>query len=479
MQGESSGQLRRRIFRRESFWIRELCTLWPYGLNDNLMGYGNVSQRKQEGISFLFNQHKRRPRSHGHKKGSSLSAHDYITLDYLNTKWATNGIHHVKTLLYHIPHSKLHDLDNRLDEAHSKKQIPTQLYYLIGDVIYCRLFSPVKTTGNVEKRFFLKIKYVNRGIDHLHLSNIFHDDDVIQQIPNYFKNTNPPIISYSYSRPIGPSILNFNQTVRNFDPKTFENMKCNCTKSDFNYKPHGHVITGDLSFIKNDSLRSLFKKGPKYREQETIDLAQTSSIIHEALDTYAETWAKKEEVEVSVLTDWLDTCKTIIEKRIIKIKDSVKQPPPKILLDPKVKRDLKHIQRNFVLVPADKAANNIIIICKKFYYSVLVDELKIGTNNPNNTYQLVNDTLLNIVTEHQTFLNSYSISLSTKDQDLPRIYWAPKLHKTPFKFRFIAGSKNCSTKKVSVLLTKGLDLIKNRWISYCQSIFNNSGINYM
>ena len=91
----------------------------------------------------------------------------------------------------------------------------------------------------------------------------------------------------------------------------------------------------------------------------------------------------------------------------------------------------------------------------------------------------MNDTLLNIVTEHQTFLNSYSISLSTKDQDLPRIYWAPKLHKTPFKFRFIAGSKNCSTKKVSVLLTKGLDLIKNRWISYCQAIFNNSGMNYM
>ena len=163
-------------------------------------------------------------------------------------------------------------------------------------------------------------------------------------------------------------------------------MTCDCSTSEYIYQPHGHVITGDLSIVQNDSLCLLFQKGPKYREQEHINWNETSQIINNALDKYALAWAKREEANVAILTDWLDSCKTIIEKRIIKIKDKIKQPPNKILLSPKVKRYLKQLHTKYVLAPADKAANNIIFICKKFYYSVLSDELKVNHSNPNNTY---------------------------------------------------------------------------------------------
>ena len=29
---------------REAFWYRELCTIYPYGLNDNVKKFGNVSK---------------------------------------------------------------------------------------------------------------------------------------------------------------------------------------------------------------------------------------------------------------------------------------------------------------------------------------------------------------------------------------------------------------------------------------------------
>jgi hypothetical protein len=32
-----------------------------------------------------------------------------------------------------------------------------------------------------------------------------------------------------------------------------------------------------------------------------------------------------------------------------------------------------------------------------------------------------------------------------KSEDLPYLYWIPKLHKTPYKERYIAGSSTCST----------------------------------
>ena len=32
-----------------------------------------------------------------------------------------------------------------------------------------------------------------------------------------------------------------------------------------------------------------------------------------------------------------------------------------------------------------------------------------------------------------------------QNQDVPKLYWIPKLHKNPYKQRFIAGSAKCST----------------------------------
>ncbi len=69
------------------------------------------------------------------------------------------------------------------------------------------------------------------------------------------------------------------------------------------------------------------------------------------------------------------------------------------------------------------------------------------------------------------------VEVSEKQQDLPKLYWIPKMHKTPCKSRFIAGSKTCSTKPVSSLLTRCFQCIKSKDDKYCSTIFNNSGIN--
>ena len=61
---------------------------------------------------------------------------------------------------------------------------------------------------------------------------------------------------------------------------------------------------------------------------------------------------------------------------------------------------------------------------------------------------------------------------------VPTMYWLPKLHKTPYKSRFISSSSNCSTTKVSEILTKTLTAIKNLVINFCNKVYENSGINY-
>ena len=53
----------------------------------------------------------------------------------------------------------------------------------------------------------------------------------------------------------------------------------------------------------------------------------------------------------------------------------------------------------------------------------------------------------------------------------------PTLHKNPYNFRFIAGSKFCSTKHLSVILTKGLQKIQEFWCNYCGQVEATSGVN--
>ena len=57
------------------------------------------------------------------------------------------------------------------------------------------------------------------------------------------------------------------------------------------------------------------------------------------------------------------------------------------------------------------------------------------------------------------------------------MYWLPKLHKRPYKARFIANSSSCSITELSKLLTSCLTAVKNHVIRYCEKVYERSGKN--
>ena len=62
--------------------------------------------------------------------------------------------------------------------------------------------------------------------------------------------------------------------------------------------------------------------------------------------------------------------------------------------------------------------------------------------------------------------------------ELPTFYWLPKLHKNPFKSRFISNSSHCSTTILSKHITSALTAIKDHVIKYSETAFSNSNVNY-
>ena len=55
----------------------------------------------------------------------------------------------------------------------------------------------------------------------------------------------------------------------------------------------------------------------------------------------------------------------------------------------------------------------------------------------------------------------FGVKAKENQDKVPTLYWLPKLHKNPYKARFIANSSSCTTTELSKLLTSCLTAVKN------------------
>ena len=95
--------------------------------------------------------------------------------------------------------------------------------------------------------------------------------------------------------------------------------------------------------------------------------------------------------------------------------------------------DLSQLNKKYVVVPADKAPNNIVFICKQYYYQCIIKELGINSTTGNPTYTRTDLSKEEILANHRSVLQSFDINVKEVDLDLPSLYWIPKLHKIHIK----------------------------------------------
>lgn len=87
------------------------------------------------------------------------------------------------------------------------------------------------------------------------------------------------------------------------------------------------------------------------------------------------------------------------------------------------------------------------------------------------------ETEKDIILRHESDQSQFKTIVKHKQGKLPTMYWLPKLHKSPYKARFIANSSSCTTTNISILLTSCLTAVKGHIVNYCNKVYENSGIN--
>ena len=149
----------------------------------------------------------------------------------------------------------------------------------------------------------------------------------------------------------------------------------------------------------------------------------------DAYEEYARRWAKKEDVEVDTLSEWIKSIADVVKRRIRRLEHSVNTRYESIFSDPDLVRELSRLHENFVIVPAEKASNNYTFVCKRHYVSILSEELGLNSLPGNHTYNLTDFSASEVLDNHKSVLTSFGIETSDDELDLPYIYWIPKMHK--------------------------------------------------
>ena len=106
-----------------------------------------------------------------------------------------------------------------------------------------------------------------------------------------------------------------------------------------------------------------------------------------------------------------------------------------------------------------------------YYINTLKQELSTAITYEHNK---LDDT--SIFDRHRCHMTAkFNLFVDEDHSKLPMLYWLPKLHKRPYKSRFIANSSECTTTELSILLRSCLTAIKYHVIKYCTTFYERNG----
>ena len=179
-----------------------------------------------------------------------------------------------------------------------------------------------------------------------------------------------------------------------------------------------------------------------------------------AVKEYAKDWCDKHKLDIKVLSSWISIISNKIKAKISGLKEGGKkkkrfEADKRVLKNDICLKALDDLHSQFVVVPIDKASSNIAFVCKRFYVQVLVSELGLGDSSTSSTYEKINRDVNELIDKDcHKLKETFNLTVGDESKKLPHIYWTPKLHKNPIKFRFIIAAPDCSIKPLSKAITK-------------------------
>ncbi|MCP4653358.1 MAG: GIY-YIG nuclease family protein [Candidatus Omnitrophica bacterium] len=474
---------------RELFWIKLLNTAYPFGLNDNIASYGNISEgitpfnrigHPYFSLPFAMRKRSKFQKKHRRSKQENKDIIEHIKAIFISDRFGKNNMmfnylkqQSQKTLAFCHKYTAQcnQDCDPMLKLA--------LMAFLAG---YYKHLEKEKFASCAVDRIF--IPFLCPAMDSLCLKSLFMATSVKKLSPLLRKDQRKIQIVFNYSEPFSRKVFNYNKALRDTDTlvklKRILCTSCSCENSRFVYSPAGHIITGNLAIVENKLLRNILRKGTKYRLPKTCTQMMLQNTIGLSINALTNSLANRTRIPFSRFVPWYMEILRILDTRVKKlmVEHALQAYTDGLSL---ALSYLDYLQQHFIIAPADKAGGNFVFTCKKYYFQVMSIELgieRVGADLHllgNRVYNACTGDISDIIKKHIRMTNHFGLKLDEKDKVLPLIFAIPKLHKNPYKYRFIAGAKRATTRKISRTLHLILVHMKVHFQNYCAKILLRSG----
>ena len=381
---------------REKYWMQKLNSIYPYGLNSriDIQGIHDAHEHVRNGdvIYKTFNTVKNnrtkkgsgvnrqtRPFPAGTAQVPNLNDFDpqtFINNCTINVSHSVNK--HCRMLLMRLKLPEVRQLviyvSKLLTSELANYTYNQFLLFMIRDLCLYRL--TIKQKEKPKKNIkYIMITHVNGLIEEINLNKVIKSRDSLDRFPGDKEYLLKTGTSYKYSKTIRNSVTNYSKVAKNIEIPA----QCKCMDYVQYVDSHlGHVITGNMEIINNIEIRNLLYKGLNFREKQPHNIQKAQASVQSGIDKFIDDCSVTLKINKQMFSSW----KKFILQRVLDDlkKNSNTHSAYRVLDQAENKSFLKDFHEHFVIVPVDKAAKNIGIICKVFYIQVLKKEVQESGN---------------------------------------------------------------------------------------------------
>ena len=413
--------LRRIAHTRERYWTAKLNTLWPHGFNSAWPGYpvdSRVHRRAQQ------------------PQQSPSPSPQQGTFDEVAADWVSRSLSQDPSALHDLSQWPKQQLSDLLDWI--QEHVPDADRRLGLLHMETKLINVLKARkAEAPSRHFLKVTYTHNQARLLRLREVLRDPEVFTRHPNP-EVAAAIMVCDKFNPQWQAAITNYSKVAEELDAEAAlrdDLSHCRCQQALHPAAPEhlvrGHVLSVDSTALRWPYLRSLSKKGKKYRLEGPVD-----SIFDElkaGLDGYV-TWASSHKPQDLRCRAALESWSQAVQDRCLRnwrsslSPDDLRRPEGY----PGLKAQIREAQRDLVFILDDRAPHGVLFVCKRWYQKEMAAYLQ-----DDKVFEVTCRPWDAVLGELRAFNDRLCFPTGT---GIPYNYgiWKPLKE----KFRFICGTRN-------------------------------------
>ena len=148
------------------------------------------------------------------------------------------GVHKINTKLFSVSFPQLCCLQELAQESTNfdYSSVEHRVTAIILYIANYRLFRPVRSDVPAEKpKHFMKITFLDKAVDAIDLPALLRSTSVTDKIPVYFRDKEPPTVSYEYTSTFASKLFSFAPANSNLNVSDYLSNPqiCQCKESKF------------------------------------------------------------------------------------------------------------------------------------------------------------------------------------------------------------------------------------------------------